>query len=338
MPLALPKQIAPSAISVGRSAYVFDMKVVLTDDRGMLSNHHRFRCTRTALFFLSVVVAVVPATADLSASAASPTAGAAHYGTWGVDETLMDKTVAPGDDFFRYALGSWLKTAQIAPDKSRAGYNYDLPDETERDVRAMVEKAEHERAAPPYVRQIVDFYAAWMDDAGIERAGLAPATAYLRKIAAVGNQTALAALMVQPGYAAPLRINTSQDDKDPTRYAVVIGQARLGLPSRDYYLLTAPKYVAIRAAYRDYIVRIVELSGAADPGGTADRIIALETRLATDQWTPERRRDPQATYNPMTLAQLAQLAPQVSWPTIWWRVSPPKSVRVPVVPRATPRR
>nr|WP_232283507.1 M13 family metallopeptidase [Sphingomonas sp. PAMC 26617] len=245
-----------------------------------------------------------------------PPVGASHYGTWGVDEALMDQGVMPGNDFFRYALGGWLKTAQIAPDKSRAGYNYDLPDKTERDVRAMVEGAARQPGAPRYVRQIVDYYAAWMDEVGIERAGFAPAAPYLRRIAAIGDRIGLAALMVQPGYAAPVRIDINQDDKDPTHYAVEIGQARLGLPSRDYYLLTAPKYVAIRAAYHDYIARIGQLSGQSDPGVTADRIIALETRLATDQWTPERRRDPQAVYNPMTLAQLAQLSPQIGWSSV----------------------
>ncbi len=128
-----------------------------------------------------------------------PPAGASHYGTWGVDEALMDKGVRPGNDFFRYALGGWLKTAQIAPDKSRAGYNYDLPDETERDVRAMVEGAARQPGAPLYVRQIVDYYAAWMDEVGIERAGFAPAAPYLRRIAAIGDRKGLAALMVQPG-------------------------------------------------------------------------------------------------------------------------------------------
>jgi endothelin-converting enzyme/putative endopeptidase len=112
-------------------------------------------------------------------------------------------------------------------------------------------------------------------------------------------------------------VGVAPDEKDPTRYTVAASQARLGLPTRDYYLLKGEKYDAYRKAYRDYILRIATLAGIADPAAKADAIIALETRLSQDQWTPERRRDPQATYNPMTRTQLASLAPEFDWtPTL----------------------
>jgi putative endopeptidase len=237
-----------------------------------------------------------------------------RYGSWGVDESLMDRSVKPGDDFFAYALGTWLREAPIQADKSRAGYNYDLPDETEREVRRMVEDAARRPAKPAFVRQIVDYYTAWMDEAGIEKRGLAPARPYLARIAGVKDKKHLVLLMSEPGFAAPLNIGISADVKDPTRYAVYAGQARLGLPTRDYYLLSGAKYDTIRKAYRAYVVRLLELAGVGDPSGKADRYIALETLLAKEQWTPERRRDPQATYNPMDMAQLAGLAPQFAWP------------------------
>jgi endothelin-converting enzyme/putative endopeptidase len=253
------------------------------------------------------------ATAALGLAAPLAAQTAPRYGTWGIDETLLDKTVKPGDDFFAYALGSWLKTAPIAPDKARAGYNYDLPDETERDVRAMVEAAKTQKDAPPFVHQIVDFYDAWMNEAGIEARGTAPLMPYLQHIAAAPDRRALFALMAEPGYAAPIDLGIGQDDKDPTHYVVEVSQAHLGLPSRDYYILTAPKYVAIRAAYHAYIVQLLTLGGMTDAEAKADRILALETAIAQEQWTPERRRDPQATYNPMTIAQLTALAPQIDW-------------------------
>src|SRR5438309_3004457 len=165
-----------------------------------------------------------------------------RYGTWGVDETLIDRSVKPGDDFFGYALGAWLRDAPFPSDKARIGYNYDLPDETEREVRRMVEDAGKQPSQPPFVRQIVDYYGAWMDEAGIEKAGLAPARLYLARIAAVKDKKALVLLMSEPGYAAPIGIGVGADVKDPTRYAVYAQQARLGLPTRDYYLLTGAKY------------------------------------------------------------------------------------------------
>ena len=231
------------------------------------------------------------------------------YGPWGVDYASMDKSTKPGDDFFRYAEGSWLKTAPIAPDKTRAGYNYDMPDESEAEVRKLVEDA-GPNPADPKMRRIAEFYGAWMDQAGIEARGTAPLKPWLARIDAVTDTHQLVALMAEPGYATPIRIGISPDAKDPTRYTVDSGQTRLGLPSRDYYLLPDAKYVAYRKAYRDYIVHIQELAGIPDAAAKADAILALETSLAKDQWTPEARRDPVKTYNPMDRAALAELAPQ----------------------------
>jgi len=234
------------------------------------------------------------------------------YGPWGVDYATMDKGVKPGDDFFRYAEGTWLKTAPIAPDKARAGYNYDMPDEAEAEVRKLVEDA-GPHPADPKMRRIADFYGAYMNAAAIEARGAAPLKPFLGRIAAVGDTHQLVALMAEPGYAMPINIGVSPDAKDPTRYAVDTGQARLGLGSRDYYLLPDAKYVAFRKAYRDYIVQMFDLAGIAGGATKADAIIALETRLAQDQWTPEARRDPVKTYNPMDRAALDTLAPQFDW-------------------------
>jgi endothelin-converting enzyme/putative endopeptidase len=120
--------------------------------------------------------------------------------------------------------------------------------------------------------------------------------------------------MMQPSYAGPIYIGIATDQDHPTRYTANAGQAQLGLPTRDYYLLKGEKYDSIRSAYRQYIVDLGKLAGLSDPEGRADRIIALETRLSKDQWTPERRRDPVATHNVMNRAQLQKLAPQFNWP------------------------
>ncbi|MES2326192.1 MAG: M13 family metallopeptidase [Pseudomonadota bacterium] len=255
---------------------------------------------------------VVLAASSLIAVASASEAAKPVYGTWGVDSRDMDPNIKPGDSFFQYVEGHWLKTAQIAQDKARAGYNYDLPDATEIEVRQLVEAA---GAAPsnPEMRQVSDFYAAYMDQAAIEARGLAPVQPYLKRIAGISDKHQLVMLMAEPGYAAPIGIGISADEKDPTRYTVVSGQGRLGLPTRDYYLLPGAKYESIRKAYRDYIAQTFKLAGIAGGEAKADAILALETRLSKDQWTPERQRDPQATYNPMNRAHLARLAPQFDW-------------------------
>ncbi|HEX8839068.1 MAG TPA: M13 family metallopeptidase, partial [Sphingomicrobium sp.] len=209
--------------------------------------------------------------------------------------------------------GTWLRNHPIPADKTGAGYNYELPDEIAQQVKKMVEDVTA-KPSSPIAQKIGDAYAAWMDEAGIEARGLAPAKPYLARIDAVSSRTQLVKLMMEPGYASPINVGIGADQDNPTRYTAAAGQARLGLPTRDYYLLKGDKYDSIRAAYRKYIADMNRLAGLSDPEGRADRIIALETKLAKDQWTPERRRDPVATHNPMTRAQLMKLAPQFNWP------------------------
>ena len=255
------------------------------------------------LLLASAIVAAPPAVA---------LGAAPRYGTWGVATEDMDRSVKPGDDFFVYAEGTWLKNHPIPADKTGTGYNYELPDEIEQQVKTMVERL---AANPnsPVAQKIGDAYAAWMDESGIEARGLEPLKPYLAKIDSVETKKQLVELMAQPGYAAPIGLGITADQDDPTRYTVRTGQARQGLPTRDYYLLKGEKYDAIRKAYRAYIVQIGKLAGLSDPEGRADRIIALETSIAKDQWTPEQRRDPVATHNVMDRAKLMKLAPEFDW-------------------------
>src|SRR6476660_1370147 len=255
-----------------------------------------------------MLVATLAASASSIALAAAPP----RYGPFGLELKDMDKSVKPGDDFFAYAEGTWLRDHPIPADKTGAGYNYELPDEIEQQVKKMVEDVTANPTSP-IAQKIGDAYAAWMDEAGIEQRGLAPLKPWLAKIDGVKTKSQLVRLMAEPGYAAPIYLGISADQDNPTRYTAVSGQARLGLPTRDYYLLKGDKYDSIRTAYRNYIVQLGKLAGLSDPEGRATRILVLETRLAKDQWTPERRRDPVATHNPMTRAQLMKLAPQFEW-------------------------
>jgi len=253
------------------------------------------------------------ATALAAAAPAIASAAAPKYGSFGLELKDMDRNVKPGDSFFDYALGTWLREHPIPADKTGAGYNFELPDEIELQVRQMVEGVTANPTSP-IAAKIGDAYAAWMDEAGIEQRGLEPLKPYLAKIDAVSNRSQLLNLMfVEAGYASPIGIGIGTDQDDPTRYTAYAGQARLGLPTRDYYLLTGDKYVSIRKAYRDYIINLGKLAGLSDLEGRADRIVALETSLAKDQWAPERRRDPVATHNVMDRAKLTALAPEFKW-------------------------
>jgi putative endopeptidase len=244
--------------------------------------------------------------------AAPPAAAAAgpRYGSYGVDPSAMK----PGDDFFRYVNGTWIDTAEIAPDRTSAGVSVVLADQAELQVRQIVEDMAKNPAGSGRIgQQVGDFYASWMDEAGVEAKGTAPLKPYLGAIAAVKTKADLQKLFATIGYSTPVEIGILPDPADPTRYVAFASQAGLGLPNRDYYLLPDAKYAALRKAYRAYVVKIQQLAGIADAEAKADGIIALETALAKDQWAPERRRDIKAIYNPMDRKQMSALAPQFDW-------------------------
>ncbi|HEX6374993.1 MAG TPA: M13 family metallopeptidase [Allosphingosinicella sp.] len=274
----------------------------------------KFRLAFTAALLLGGATAPLLAQSGTTAPAA---AAKPRYGDFGIDLGAMDRSVKPGDSFWHYVNGNWDKTTEIAADRTSAGAGVLLVDEAERQVRAIVEDLARDPAKSGQTgRQVGDFYASWMDEAGIEARGTAPLKPYLARIDAVGNRTDLVKLFAAPGYMSPVGLGILPDPADPTRYIAAAGQGGLGLPNRDYYLLQGEKYDAIRAAYRAYVVKIQQLAGIADAEARADRIIALESALAKIHWEPERQRDIKQIYNPMNRAQLAGLAPQFEWPAM----------------------
>jgi putative endopeptidase len=247
---------------------------------------------------------------------AATTSAKPRMGTWGFDTAGMNTAVKPGDDFFRFANGGWLDRAVIPADRPVAGGWLDLEIGAENDTRAIVEALANDPKAGASGKQIGDLYASWMDEAGIEARGAAPLKPYLARVDAVKTRDDLVRLFAEPGYYSPASIFIEPDPSHPTQLVAWVGQPGLGLPGRDYYLLKGEKYDTVRTAYRAYVEQIQRLAGIPDAAAKADRIIALETRMATDNWAPERSRDIQQTYHPLTPAQLTQLAPQYNWPLL----------------------
>jgi len=254
--------------------------------------------------------------APMLAGAAQPNrpaaAGKAHFGEFGIDLAARDTAVKPGDDFNRYANGTWLRTTQIPADRTSWSLWTLLSETIEQQVRAIVTEGAGSR--DPGQRKVADFYAAWMDEAGIEARGTAPLRPYLQRIAAIRDRAGLLATFATPGYQAPVGVGITPNPADPTHYVAVAGQSGLGMPNRDYYLREGAQFEGYRTAYRAYVIRLQQLAGIPDAEAKADRIIALERRIAEAHWAPERSRDIQQINNPMNRAQLTQLAPQFDWP------------------------
>jgi len=236
------------------------------------------------------------------------------FGAFGIDTAAMDTSVKPGDDFYRYVNGTWVSTFPMPADKARYGVFDALRDKSEVDVRTLLDELAATPAAAGSVQQkVADLYASWMDEAAIEARGIEPLKADLDAIAAARTKNDVVTLMGNIDYAGPIGVYISPDPADPTRYVVNITQAGLGMPVRDYYLNEGATFDAYRAAYKAYVTRIFELIGDANPGASADAVVALERELATVHWSPERRRDVQATNNPVDRAGLEVMIPAVDW-------------------------
>src|SRR3569833_1242205 len=156
------------------------------------------------------------------------------YGTFWFDTAGMDKSVAPGDDFFQYANGSWAKNTPIPADKARYGMFNVLDDLSKERTRGIIE----EQSKDPNSK-IGNAYQSFMDEAAIEAKGLAPLDPWLNQVRSVSSKAALAKLYAQGdeiGISAPFRMFIAQDDKAPDRYSLQMIQGGIGLPDRDYYL------------------------------------------------------------------------------------------------------
>ncbi len=272
---------------------------------------------RSATLTLILATTILASCAKDPDSAPVPAVAKPAFGSFGVDLTQMDKSVRPGDDFYRYVNGKWLDTTEIPPDKSYYGTVITVFEKTEANLHAIVDELAAGKHAPGSVDQkVADMYSSWMDQAGIEARGLAPVQPHLARIAAARDKADLMKLIGTVDYQAPFSMFVEGDTADPTRYVVWVTQSGLGMPNRDYYLNKGPKFDAYRAAYLTYVTRIFELVGDANPARSAQRVIALENKIAQVAWTEERRRSVAETNNPMDLAALKKYVPGVDWDVV----------------------
>src|SRR4051794_10025946 len=247
-----------------------------------------------------------PAT-TLIAAAQTTAPGRAQYGTFGFDSAGMDRSVQPGDDFFEYANGTWIKNNQIPADKSRYGMFNVLDDLSRERTRKII----NEQSKDPNSK-IGNAYASFMDEQAIEAKGLTPLNPWLNRIKAIRGKAGLPALYAEAdriGVNIPVRMFVGQDRKASDRYAINMSQSGLGMPDRDYYLSSDPKLVETRNKYLQHLTNVLTLAGEQNAAARAQAILDLETKIAQAHWTRAESRDANKTYNKRTLAQLAKEAP-----------------------------
>ena len=232
-----------------------------------------------------------------------------YWGDFGVDETAIDANVKPGDDFYQYVNGAWLDRFDIPADRTRYGGFTLLAEKSEQRVKFIIDDLVEENASTDTLEgKIAAAYSAYMDADGIEAKGLAPAQPYLDQIAALETREDLAEIFGKVGFWSPYGASVGQDQKNPQEYIVQIGQSRLGLPDRNYYLNDTERNLGIRAKYLEYLTFLMGEAGYEDAAATAESVLALETELAGAQWDRAIGRNRDLTYNKVTREELEALA------------------------------
>ncbi len=243
--------------------------------------------------------------------------GKPELGEWGVDLTARDAAAKPGDDFFRFANGAWLDSYEIPEDLPGTGSFIKLYLRSEEQVNAIILDAAASPKPGSLEEKVGVLYSGYLDTDGIEAKGLAPLEPYLHEINVSENHVQVADLLARfdrVGGTTPFAFYIDQDEKDPSTYIPKLMQSGLGLPDRDYYLdAENERFVEAKAVYREYLEKMLTLAGKSEPGMRADRILALETRIAEVHWPNEDMREVDKTYNKMTRKELAELAPEFPW-------------------------
>lgn len=241
----------------------------------------------------TVLVAIFACAVSLAATAPSVAQNA------NADE--MDSSIKPGEDFYRYANGGWLKTVAIPAGQSSFDNRATLTEKTSQRVRDLIQDAAASHPAKGSVAQKVgDYYSSFMDQDDIQAKGLTPLTAEMALISKITNKQSLSAylgttlntevdgLTANADHIFGLWVN--QGFADSKHNLPHLLQGGLGMPDRDSYVDPSPKMAALRVQYQAHISAILKLAGVADPEIAATRVLTLETGIARSPRSGRRRR------------------------------------------------
>jgi putative endopeptidase len=260
-----------------------------------------------------------------SASASPSTPKLEHF-----DISQVDKTLDPCQDFYQYACSKWNAANPIPADQVAWGTGSGLQYWNENILREALEKAAAQTSnRTDYEQKIGDYWAACMDESGIESAGTRDLKAELERIAQMTNKSQLGDQVAHIHQAVPgawqgddnqtraalLGFGQQQDFDDATKVVAAIDQGGLGLPNRDFYIKDDAKSKEIRGQYETHISKMLALSGESPEQAAADAktIVAIETAMAQAQMDNVARRDPKNLNNKMNLEQVQALTPSFDW-------------------------
>jgi putative endopeptidase len=268
-----------------------------------------------------VVAATALAALLATGAGASDATVAKRYGTWGVDLEGMDRTVKPGDDFFKYVNGKWAASTEIPADRTSFGAFALLRDLSEARVRALLDRwaADETLKGATDEAKVAALYRTFLDEATAEKLDAKPLRPHLDAVKKLKNHDDVARSMgrsVSTFGASFFSPAVFDDAKNPERYALYLSQSGTGLPDRDYYL--RDNFKAQKERYQQYVADMLKLAGWTEPEANAAKIVALETQIAAAHWTRAESRNRDKTYNPATIAELGKSAPGFPW-ALWFK-------------------
>src|ERR1700682_493607 len=279
------------------------------------------------LFLAHAAIFVLIALPQFAARAQKSSTDAPKQDTHGIAVANMDVSVKPGDDFYQYANGGWMKRTEIPPDRGRVGVVSSSPDLSNRRTVGLIEEAAKANApAASNARKIAGLYTSYMDEAAIEAKGLTPLRPHLEFIAAIHNRTELARALGESLRSDVDALNNTNFHtsnlfglwvapgfNESEHYTAYLLQGGLQLPDREYYLGDNARMRDIRTKYQAHISTMLKLAGFSDTDARAQHIVELEHAIAEKHISLAENEDVHKANNTWKQSDFAAKAPGLDW-------------------------
>lgn len=229
----------------------------------------------------------------------------------------VDSTVNPGDNFHMFVNGTWINNTPIPEDKSSYGVGYIVHEQSQDNVKAIIEEsASGEYPVGSDEQKVGDLYASFMDTVRRDEVGIAPLLSDFEKIDALKNVAELTdyfAIAGTFGINMPVGVTVFADLKNPNLNRLYVFQGGLGLPDREYYLADNEDFNGIRESYQEHIAKMFELCELDNSQTSASTVMSVETKLASNHWKKEDNRDPVKIYNLFSTDSLSGITSNFNW-------------------------
>jgi len=275
--------------------------------------------TRIKVCLLATLVGVAGGTLHAAPGKNDPKTADKRF----IDKSNMDLSVKPGDNFYLFANGNWIKSNPVPASRTRWGSFDVLREESSKRLQSLLEESASKSNRDRKTQMIGDLYASGMDTATIEALGINPIKGDLDRITDIKNTQALVneiALIRTMGNGNPLfNVGVGQDRKNVDVYIPQVSQGGTSLPDRDYYIKNDPRSIRIREAYKNYLNTLFTLAGESNTtaANSAEAVLRIEIALAKAQMSRVEMRDPYKTYNKLSLKDLNNLTPEINWSNLF---------------------